>query len=62
MNAKAFLKEPERHISHLLSVTMDTHCAFDKAKNLLARVHNKIHQPNLNSFLFLLLWFCSLLT
>ena len=45
-----FLKVPERHIYRLLSVTMDTHCAFDKAKNLLVHVHNKIHQSNLNSF------------
>ena len=29
---------------------MDTHCAFDKLKNLLAHIHNKIHQLNQNSF------------
>jgi len=29
---------------------MDTHCAIEKNKNLLSHVHNKIHQPNINSF------------
>ena len=51
MNAKAFFKAPERHISQFFSVTMDSHCSFKKAKHLFVHVHYKIHQLNLNDFL-----------
>ena len=50
-----FLKEPERQIFYLSSVTMEPHCSIGKVKNLLVHVHNKIHQSNLNSFLEFLL-------
>ncbi len=30
---------------------MEPHCALKKEYNLLAYLHNKIHQSNLNSFL-----------
>ena len=45
MNAKAFLKVPERHIFHLFSVTMHPHCAFKKAKNLLVVLRFAIEMP-----------------
>ena len=42
-----FLKEPERQIFYLSSVTKKPHCSIGKVKNLLVHVHNKIHQSNL---------------